>query len=476
MRVIYLAKDKIYINENDRIVKSEIKPLKGVVTSSIGYKNIINLTFKLPKSIQKDMLEIEAEKYVFTEASLDYEKEYKINYLFREYEEYYNVEAFIVETGVLKKEFEKFVKVFKHIDFISASPFVFKSYYDITSTKPKSDVFICFNKEEAYLSCFEKGEFVYVKSLSKLSNLAAQLNMDTDATVSLLESRGLDEGSYESKEQYSVVESFFSQLFMKVSNLINYSISYYSITQIDRIFFYSPFQIKNLFENYESFWNLSGIEFKKYELDTDYDYFDYTAVIYNTRNYENENENFSIFPKPVPFYRKKSGILLLTFLFVSGLIGADAFYKQSIINKQESEIAYLKKKVARVKKEQKLIQNVIKKYKKKVAELKSQNEALEKQIANIGDKIFYLKDIQNKPLLANNLSFLVSVMKKYGLRLSSYKQQESHVELMIVSEFDNSSTIAEFLKDLHAHGYKNVSSSNIDNSLGIYISKVSYDE
>jgi len=476
MKTIYLAQNDIYIYENDRVVKSELKPVKGAVTSSIGYKDIINITFKLPKTVEKDMLEIEAEKYVFTEASLDYQKEYKINYIFREYEDYYNVEAFVVETNVLKQKFEKYLKVFKHIDFISASPFVFKSYYDITNTPPKNDVFICFNEEEAYLSCFENGEFVYVKGLSKLSALSSQLNLDKQQTVELLSEKGLDETKYEDSQVYSVVESFFSQLFMKVNNLINYSISYYSLTQIDRIYFYSPFKIHNLFESYTGFWDLSGIEFKEYKIQTDYDYFDYTALIYNAKHYENENENFSIFPKPVPFYRKKSGIFILTAVVVFMIIGADAFYKYKIISQQESEIAKLNKKISRLKKEHKLVQAAVKKYSKKVADLKAQNKALQQQIADLADKINRLYEIQRSPLVANDMAFVVSVMKKYGLKLSSYSKSGSHTDLLIVSEFDNSSTIAEFLKDLYKHGYKNVSSSNIDNNLGIYISKVSYDE
>ena len=112
MKVIYLTDEYVYINENDRVVRKEFSYEKGIITASIGYSHILNMTFKLQKPIEKEMIEIEAEKYIFTEGSLDYSKEYKINYFFKEYEDYYNVEAFIIEIDKIKSEFEKYLKTF----------------------------------------------------------------------------------------------------------------------------------------------------------------------------------------------------------------------------------------------------------------------------------------------------------------------------------------------------------------------------
>ncbi|GAB6074014.1 hypothetical protein [Nautilia lithotrophica] len=476
MKVIYLTKDKLYINENDRIVKKELSYEKGIVTSSIGYNHILNITFKLPKDLDKEMLEVEAEKYIFTEGSLDYAKEYKINYIFKEYEDYINVEAFVVETEVLKKEFEKYLKVFKYIDFISAKPFIFKSYYDITNVTPQNDAFVYFDENEAFLSCFENGEFVFVKSISKLSTLSKQLNLSVEETKKLLLEKGLDETKYEDLSVFSIVDSFFSQLFMKVSNLINYSVSYYGLTKINNIFFYSPFDINKLFDSYTNFWNLSGVEFKKYIIETDYDPFDYTAVIYNTKHFENENENFSVFPKPVPFYKKKSGILLLLIIFSFSFVGIDAFFKYQTIEQKETQILSLKKKILRIKKEEKLLLSAIKKYKTQINELKSENNALQKQISDISDKVLFLENIQRSKLTSNELADLVYELKKYNLKLLTFNKNKDHIDLIILSEFGNSANVAKLMKDMYNLGYKNVTSTEIENKNGIYIAKVSYDE
>ncbi|AZV47067.1 hypothetical protein C3L23_07210 [Nautilia sp. PV-1] len=477
MKVIYLSENYIYINENDRIIRKELSYEKGIITSSIGYKNVLNITFKLPKNIDKDMLEIEAEKYVFTEGSLDYNKEYKISYVFREFEEFYNVEAFVVDTEVLKKEFEKYLKVFKYIDFISLKPRIFKSYYDITGAAPKNDAFIYLDEEEAFLSCFENGEFVFVKSISKLSSLAKQLDKSLKEVIEILKTKGFNEENYEDKETYSAIENFFSQFFMKVNNLINYSVSYYSLSKIERIFLYSPFEIKGLIENYENFWNLSGIEFKKYSLDnTDYDSFDYTAAVYNSRHYLNEEENFSIFPKPVPFYKTKTGTLSLLAVVCFGFVAADAFIKYQTLKQQENKILVLKRKVQRIQREEKLLKTAIAKFQNEAVKLHEQNIDLQKQISDISGKVLYLDNIQKQEPVTNQLADLVKELKKYSLKLISFDKEGTHTQLILTSTFDNSSDIARLMKDLNSMGYKNVTSSEIKNNLGIYIAKVSYDE
>jgi hypothetical protein len=476
LRVIYLSKENVYINENDRIVKKSFCFEKGIITASLSYKHILNITFKLPKSIEKDMLEVEAEKYVFTEGSLDYSKEYKINYLFKEYDEYINVEAFVVETDILKTEYEKYLKVYKYIDFISAKPFVFKSFYDITNMAPKNDAFIYFDEDEAFLSCFENGEFVFVKSITKLSTLAKQLNLSIEETKTILTTKGLNENNYEDENVFSIVESFFSQFFMKVSNLINYSVSYYGLSKINRIFFYSSFEIENLYDSFVNFWDLSGIEFKKYEIPTDYDAFDYTATVYNSKHYQQENENFSVFPKPIPFYKTKTGVLVfLIFIFLT-LILTDIFIKYRTINNQNSEILTLKKKISKNTRKQKLLKNAILKYQKEISEIKKENIAIQKQISDISEKVLLLENIQKKECVSNQFADLVNELKKYDLKLLSFEKNDNHINLIIISKFDNSSNIARFMKDLYNLGYKNVVLTEIKNKYGIYISKVSYDE
>jgi Tfp pilus assembly protein PilN len=475
VRILYVTNEYLYINENGRVVRKDIAYEKGIVTSSLGYKNVLSISFKLPKNIEKEMLDIEVERYLFSEGSLDYTKEYKIIYVYQEFDDFYHIDAFVIEINVLKREFEHILKIFKYIDFISFKPFVFKAFYEIVNEPFKNDVFIYLNKDEAFMSCFSEGKFVFVKSLNKLSLLASELNLDIDELIKLLSKNGLNKESYD-EETFSKIERFFSEFFMKVNNLINYSVNYYGFNKIDRIFFYSSFDIPNLIENYKEFWSLSAIEFRKYEIPTDYDYFDYTAVIYNSRNYQNEKENFSIFLRPLPFYKRKSGIFVIVLVLLAGFLIIDALIKYQIITKQEKKINYLQKRLEIKKRELKALDIAIKKYKKEIAKLKELNSNIQSQIDDIYQKILLLQKIQQKKPFSNVMADLVDLLKKYDLKIYSFNKNSSHIEIVVATTFDNSYKIAKFLKALNERGYKNVDSSEIMNNGKIYISKVSYDE
>jgi len=475
-KLIYIAKDYIYIKENDNIVKKGFSFEKGIITTTIGYNSILNINFKLPKTVSKELLELEAEKYLFKEGSLSYEKEYKIVYKFKEFEDFYNVEAFIVEIEVLRKEFIKYIQTFEYIDFISAKPFVFKSFYDITNTDFKKDVFIYFSEEESFLSFFEDGEFLFVKGLNRFDSLAKSLNLTNKEVISLLSSSGLYEESYRNKEHYKIIENFFAEFFMRVSNLLNYSSNYYNIEKIDRIYFYSPFKINGLFQKYEDFWKLSAIEFKKYLVNSDYDDFDYTALIYNSNNYYNEKENFTIFVRPLPLYKTKI-VQLAIFLFVGFLIICiDAYLRYQTISKQEEKINMLNKQILANKKESNQFLTQIKILKSKLKNLKNEHITLKKQILKIENKIDFLKNIQFSKLTTNEIADIVNGLSEYNLKLFSFNKIENQIELKIISKFKNSSEIASFMKYLSALGYKNIQSDEIKNEDNLYISKVSYND
>ena len=471
-KVIYLAKDCIYIIKNQEIITKELSFEKGIVTGCINYSYILNMNFKIPKSVNEDLLDVEVEKHLFSEGTLSYEKEYKIVYKYKEFEDFYNVEAFVVEVDELKKVFKEYLEIFKYIDFISARPFVFKSFYELSKIDPKRDIFIYLDEEESFLSCFENGEFVFVKSLNKLSVLAKSLNLSIEETKKLLIKNGLDEKKYENKELFLTVSNFFSDFFMKVNNLINHSINYYKIEKIDNIYFYSSFDIRKLFDQYSELFMENGINLKRYELDTNYDYFDYTVAVYNSQNYKNEKENFSIFLRPLPFFKTKLGIFIIVLFITLALIGIDIVFKLAQIEQKKQAESILKEELSNKKRENDNLSKKIKNLENRLKELKKQNIALQKQLIDINDKILFLENIQFSKLTTNELADIINGLNKFNLKLLSFNKEKNYIEIEIISKFENSSEMASFMKYLYMLGYKNISSKEIKNQDGLYISKV----
>jgi hypothetical protein len=472
--IYFLTKDYMYEYIDGRVVKKDLKKEKGIYTSIIYFKDIFNHTFKLAGEFDEEELIIKAEETLFNEATLDFTKEYKINYKFQKYDGYYLVDAFIVEVDKLKEEFSDILDEFKYIDFISAAPFVFEEYYNISNVTPQTDIFIYFTPKDAFVVGFKDKEFLFVKSLDKFSILSKQVQLSDEELIKILESKGLNKELYEDEIIYNTIESFFSQLFMKVNNLVNYSKNFYHLEEINRIYFYSNIKINHLIESYENFWHLSGIEFKKFEIESEYDPFEYCATIYNAKNYLNDDLNFSVFTRPPKFYKTEVGKLTIFSFFVLLLILSDALYKYFVIQKQEENISYLKHKLKKREKQFNLVNLYIKKYQKKINNQREVIANINQQINDLSVKIDYLYNIKlNKPLyseIANILNFL----NRNELNLIKFEKDNNDYFLFIQSKDEHSKLLAKFINYLIDLGYKGVSSKKIINQNGKYVTKVRF--
>jgi hypothetical protein len=418
---------------------------------------------------------IKAEETVYNEASLDLDKEYKINYKFQKIDNYYLVDAFIVEIDKLESEFSSVLEIVKYIDFISAAPFVFEEYYEIGNIIPKNDIFIYFTPTDAFVVGFKEKDFVFVKSLDKFSTLAIQTQLnDEQKLIEVLEEKGLDKSLYENEEIYNAIEQFFSQFFMKVNNLINYTKNFYHIEKIDRIFFHSNIKINNLIENYENFWHLSGIEFKKFELESAYDPFEYCVTIYNAKHYTNEEENFSIFLRPPKFYKTESGKLIIFSFIIVFLLVVDTLYRFYVISSQEKEITNLQSLLKKKERDLKLLIARIKMYEKKIKNEQNAIVNINKQINDINTKVDYLYNLKIKEPLYNEIADIVNFLVENNLQLMKFKKENTGYVINIRSRTKNSKLMAKFINYLISLGYKNVFSKGIINQKNNYVTQIRF--
>jgi hypothetical protein len=473
-KIFFLSDDYMYEYSDGRVVKKELKKEDGIYTSVIYFKDIFNHTFKLPADLSEEELLIKAEETVYNEATLDLEKEYKINYKFQKVDNYYLVDAFIVEIDKLEDIFSPVLKTVNYIDFISAAPFVFQEYYEIGSIIPRNDIFIYFTPTDAFVAGFKEKNFVFVKSLDKFSTLSIQTQLSSEELIKILEEKGLDKSLYEKEGLFNSIEQFFSQFFMKVNNLVNYTKNFYHIDKIDRIYFYSNIKIKNLIENYENFWHLSGIEFKKFEIETAYDAFEYCATIYNANHYLNEEENFSIFLRPPKFYKTESGKLIIFSVVVIFLVLADAMYKFYVIKSQEEKLTRLQTTLTEREKKLKLLISKIKSYENKIKQEQDAIVNINKQISDINTKIDYLYNLKLKEPLYNEIADIVNFLIKNNLKLMKFEKVNTKYVIILQSNKYNSKLIAKFINYLITLGYKNVNSKAIINQKNNYVTQIRF--
>ena len=474
MRVINITPKYQYVFDNGKIVKKELSKEKGVITSFIHPKDLIAITKRFELHLTEEEILLEMEKYIYSYPGVDINKEYKTIFIPIKRQNNLMMEAILIDTQQIRKSFEDILKIYKYIDFISPSFLAWSEYYNITKLEAKKDIFIYFNEDEAFLSAFDEGKYIFHKSLNKLTTLAKLLDKDTKEVIELLKIKGLDGSKYEDESEFNIIKKFFEEFFLKVFNIINISLSDYQIFKFDRIVFYSPFEINGLFTQYENYWNSHGIEFKKSILKTEYDHLEYLITVFNAKNYTNEDVNLTIFYKPPNFLTTKAGIFSIVFILSVLFIVSFVLYKnyflhtkKEFINRLESKYAFLEN---RYKQEVKLMD----KYKK-------DNIKIDKKIKNIKD---YIEEIRNnvnilyqhakEPMFYNIVAKVAKSMKKYSLKANRIYKDNKKVTLIIISTYDNTKEITSFMNDLINYGFKNVKSKFISNKSNFYISKVSF--
>ncbi len=476
MKIINASDNYIYIYENGKVVKKELIKEKGVITSFLTPKSLFPLTKKFDKTLSKEEMIIEMEKYIFSYPTIDINKEYKIVYLFIERENKIIVEALLVESEELNSKFKKVLNIYKYIDFISPSFLAWEEYYNLTKTPQKNDVFIYFDQNEAYLSVFSEGKYLFHKSLNKLSDLSKITDKKTDELIKILNEKGLDRSEYDEEELFLKIDKFFSEFFLKIFNQLNYSINEYEIAKYERIFFYSPFKINYLFEQYENYWELNGIEFKQSNIQTEYNHLEYLITLFNAKNYSNEDIDFSIFKRPPLFITTPAG-KFLSFTIVVFLLFLSFFvYWMYDMKKLNNEISFLNEKYMMLKKISNKNLTVLKVLKMKLGILKKKYNVLNSKLNEITDKTNILYDKNKEPLVYNLFAKITVYLRKYNLKVKEFKKTNSKYFLQIVSDFDNTHEIAKFMQDLINEKFKNVTSKTIKINKNKYISYVEFEK
>ena len=481
MKLLYLRDKFIYTYEDGRVVRDEYKPVKtnDYITSVLPYEQAISIDFKLTEEEDEDLI-VKAEDYVYNEGALNLDKEYKINYFFHKEEtrDFYYVEADIVDIENLENYFKKFVKDFKYIDYISFAPTVFEEYYNLVDDVEKGNhIFLYFDERDSFLSFVRDGKFVSSKTLSKFSALKNYMQVDEKLVIEALKEEGIVDLSMALENNiqanYPMIGQFFEEYVTKLIHLMTKTVEYYKLDKIDKIFFYSPFEIKFIEEFFQK---KIDIDFELYKLNSDYDPFDVTAIHYNARHLNDEETNFSVFLRPPPFYKTKAGQILLFFIGGLILIGADAAYKLYEINSYQNKIKLYKKIYSKKKKEIKFYQLAIKKYDKKISDLMAKNLVYRRKIDEIYKDLKILDGIDSSPLLFNNLIKLDNLYKKYGLDVMNFDKNGSSYTILVKSKESSGNLIPLFMKDLLKLHFRNVSSKEIAKGDNSYTSEVKFDE
>jgi len=479
MSVIYINNDKFFQKIDNNITKLEELKIStnDIITSSISIKDVITYTFKLPISTPKEQLTNEANIQFYDNAGLDLNKQYKTFFLIKELknEENYLIEAIAIEEHILKDKFSKIVEKTNFIDYISLSVLCFSEFYELYQQEKKRDAFVYLDNEQSFIAIYRDGEYLYSKTLNPLSPLLKTIDMDYSQFVELMIEKGVNKENYDLDDFLiaNEIDKFFSEYFMSINNRLSYGKNIFYLDNIDNIYFYTPFTIKDI-DTLKEFWELTGINFTVIPSE-EINLLDKLTIYYNEKHYQDEI-NFSIFPRPPKFYKTKTFQLIMVILATFAIFGGDFGYRyyntmqlENKINTLKHQVAQKSKKLAKLESMNKIITQKLNLYNSEINSITSQTNLI-KQILQ--------KAIELKTLPKTNEDFItISKLLKQN-RLKTFiisKDINNTFNIGVYTTIQNRKYIANFMDNLSNKGYQNIQTDKIDTlNTNYYVSLIRF--
>lgn len=292
----------------------------------LSTKHFITAMVDISKNIPDEDVYDALENKIYEELALDMAIEYHIRYveasITDENNRYFHV--FVVDPITLDEEFSDAVAKLKYIDQIVPEPLLLKSLYDKEIIDDHGvHAFIYFKENDAFFTLYNEQEFIYTKSLKfsflnmheRFCELLGE-QIDYSMFLQLLSEEGL---SATNTEYQKHLIKLFGEIFLHINDVLTYAKRAFEIDRIDQVYIGSQISsISGLDEYSQTYLGLTSIAFDfdyGYESEEWYiDQIHYLMHLYTEMDSdERYDANFTIFHRPPPFLKRKSGqIIALT--------------------------------------------------------------------------------------------------------------------------------------------------------------------
>jgi len=418
---------KSYKFQNNEIKLNKLSGFKkeNFYISTISSKNLITDSIEISRNILEEDLDSAIDIQVYDELNFDPAVQYTIFY-----KEFFGFEnsskrkfnVFAIETSKIEEEFAEVIKKNKYIDYIVPEPFLVKSLYNKNLLdKDSVDCFLYFKKNDAFLTIYADGEYLYSKSLGfslermheKYCEITGESILYDDFINFILSGTSANI----SQENQRLIIKLYKEMFVYINDIIFYAKRAYLIENINRIYINSSVGVfKNIDRYIRTYIDIEPHELnfviaknaKEIQSEQLHNLMILTALDYIDE--PDDSLNFSIFKRPPPFKQRPSGKLLLVLLlslvvslaYPAYEFGYSYFLKLQLmsLSKKEHklyiEASSLKKQLAILAKKEKAVQVKLDKESKKL---------------NFREKL--LKQIYNKKVhYPMKIAILVDIFKK----------------------------------------------------------------
>jgi hypothetical protein len=215
---------------------------KNFVISFVRNKDMIIASFDVGYGVDEEELDDMLYMKAYDELGLDPEKEYIISHQKADEDNSSGVyNLFITEPDVVDENLASTLEKTTYIDLLIPAPLLYKTLYNSeTLDKNESHCYIYFTMDDAFITIYKDGEFLYSKSLEySLTQIYEKYcaiigeKVDEKGFFETLESEGLK--AIDSEYQQNLVR-LFSEIFLQINDIIIYTKRAYGIDTIQKLF------------------------------------------------------------------------------------------------------------------------------------------------------------------------------------------------------------------------------------------------
>jgi hypothetical protein len=456
--------------------------------SYIQSKDVISATIEISRNIPESDLKDAIEIKVYDELGLDSAIDYTITYLETETNDTKNkvFNVFIIDSILINQQLGAIRKKTNYIDYVTTAPFLVASLYKkgFLDTD-KTDCFVYFQKNDAFLTIYKNGEFLYSKSLhyslneitEKFCELVGE-RIDDEDFYKLLTTEGLKSSNI---SHQSFLMQLFGEIFLYINDVLIFARRSYSIEHIDRIYLGSEVGTFIGIDEYaKSYLGLDSHEFnfsiainsKEWYVDQIHILMALASQVYLED--KDDTLNFSIFKRPPPLKQRPVGKLL-------GVGAASLIIALAYPAYQFGYAQYLNVKLIKQTEEfQQLNQenNIIK---QKLAALKTEKDKVQALVEKESTKLDFrkklIREIHRKkiayPMKAQILTELLNILNKHQSQISEINFKND--EIIFFVQNNQEKKITEFIKELTELSKYKISTEKIEkseDSQNLYLSKI----
>ena len=325
--------DKYYIFKNDTFesLNKLTYNTSNFIVSYLSNKDMINTTVYISRSIPEediaDILDIKA----YEELGLDQASDYIISSIEVESTgEEREFHIFVAEPNVLNELYLPIKHQTKYLDLVIPAPLLYKVLYKKEILDDKgTHCFIYFTKQDAFITLYRNGEFLYSKSIEysleqiydKFCDIVGE-KVDENEFFSVLESEGLKTTNHEYQQN---LVKIFGEIFITINDIIIYTKRAFQLDSINQMFIGSvKGPIIGLDEYSQNYLGLQSADLNfNYNINNDEWYTDqlqYLMLLSSFDYMEDEESivNLTMFPRAPSFVNRASGqFIIATFAAIS---------------------------------------------------------------------------------------------------------------------------------------------------------------